>query len=718
MEITLSKSLLIAVVLAPLVGSIIAGLFGRQVGRKGAQFATILGVAVSCALSCWTLYQLVGQGASPFNQNLYTFFEVGHYSAHVGFMVDRLTAMMMVVVTFVSLLVHIYTIGYMADDPGYQRFFSYISLFTFSMLSLVMSNNFLQLFFGWEAVGLVSYLLIGFWFKRPTAVFANMKAFLVNRVGDFGFILGIAGVLLWFGTLDYASVFANATAVLGSDAAGGLAQVQLLPGHAWNVSTIICVCLFIGAMGKSAQVPLHVWLPDSMEGPTPISALIHAATMVTAGIFMVARMSPLFELSQTALNFVLVVGATTAFFTGLIGIVQNDIKRVVAYSTLSQLGYMTVALGVSAYSAAVFHLMTHAFFKALLFLAAGSVIIGMHHEQDMRKMGGLRKYMPITYWTSVIGTLALVGTPFFAGFYSKDTIIEAAQHHAHTSHGWIATYGYWAVLGGVLITSFYSFRLLFLTFHGQERFRDAHAHHDAHHDDAHGAHAHDDHAHDDHGHGHHGHHGAHEPHESPWVVTVPLILLAIPSIAIGFFTIGPMLFGTDWAGHHAAAAIKGQAVSFFTGIVDFYDPARDTVGALAEEFHGPVAFALHGLTQPPFFLTLAGFALAWILYLWKPELAAKARKTFSVPVWILENKYGFDKLWIGGFAGGGVRLGKVSRAVDTHVVDGVMVNGTARVIDLAANLLRRTQSGFLYHYAFAMIVGLIALLGVLMHFWR
>ncbi|KAB7770484.1 NADH-quinone oxidoreductase subunit L [Xanthomonas sp. LMG 12462] len=715
MEITLSKSLLIAVVLAPLVGSIIAGLFGRQVGRKGAQFATILGVAVSCALSCWTLYQLVGQGASPFNQNLYTFFEVGHYSAHVGFMVDRLTAMMMVVVTFVSLLVHIYTIGYMADDPCYQRFFSYISLFTFSMLSLVMSNNFLQLFFGWEAVGLVSYLLIGFWFKRPTAVFANMKAFLVNRVGDFGFILGIAGVLLWFGTLDYASVFANATAVLGSDAAGGLAQVQLLPGHAWNVSTIICVCLFIGAMGKSAQVPLHVWLPDSMEGPTPISALIHAATMVTAGIFMVARMSPLFELSQTALNFVLVVGATTAFFTGLIGIVQNDIKRVVAYSTLSQLGYMTVALGVSAYSAAVFHLMTHAFFKALLFLAAGSVIIGMHHEQDMRKMGGLRKYMPITYWTSVIGTLALVGTPFFAGFYSKDTIIEAAQHHAHTSHGWIATYGYWAVLGGVLITSFYSFRLLFLTFHGQERFRDAHAHHDAHHDDAHGAHAHDDHAHDDHG---HGHHGAHEPHESPWVVTVPLILLAIPSIAIGFFTIGPMLFGTDWAGHHAAAAIKGQAVSFFTGIVDFYDPARDTVGALAEEFHGPVAFALHGLTQPPFFLTLAGFALAWILYLWKPELAAKARKTFSVPVWILENKYGFDKLWIGGFAGGGVRLGKVSRAVDTHVVDGVMVNGTARVIDLAANLLRRTQSGFLYHYAFAMIVGLIALLGVLMHFWR
>jgi NADH-quinone oxidoreductase subunit L len=701
MEITLSKNLLIAVVLAPLVGSIIAGLFGRQVGRKGAQFATILGVAVSCALSCWTLYQLAGQGAVPFNQNLYTFFDVGNYSAHVGFMVDRLTAMMMVVVTFVSLLVHVYTIGYMQEDPGYQRFFSYISLFTFSMLTLVMSNNFLQLFFGWEAVGLVSYLLIGFWFKRPTAVFANMKAFLVNRVGDFGFILGIAGVLLWFGSLDYSVVFANAPLLAG-------AQVQLFPGHTWSVMTLICICLFIGAMGKSAQVPLHVWLPDSMEGPTPISALIHAATMVTAGIFMVARMSPLFELSQTALDFVLFIGATTAFFTGLIGIVQNDIKRVVAYSTLSQLGYMTVALGVSAYSAAVFHLMTHAFFKALLFLAAGSVIIGMHHEQDMRKMGGLRKYMPITYWTSVIGTLALVGTPFFSGFYSKDTIIEAAQHHAHVSHSWVATYGYWAVLGGVLVTSFYSFRLLFMTFHGKERFRDAHDDH---------AHGHDDHAHDEHDHGH-GHHGAHVPHESPWVVTLPLVLLAIPSIAVGFFSIGPMLFGTDWAGHHAVEAIKGQTVSFFTGIVDFYDPARNTIGALAEEFHGPVAFALHGMTAWPFFLTVAGFLLAALFYLWKPELAAKARETFSLPVRILENKYGFDKLWIGGFADGGVKLGKASRAIDTYVVDGAVVNGTARLVDLAANLLRRTQSGLLYHYAFAMIIGLIALLAVLMHFWR
>ncbi|HEY4555438.1 MAG TPA: NADH-quinone oxidoreductase subunit L, partial [Lysobacter sp.] len=450
--LAISKSVLLAVVLAPLVGSIASGLFGRYIGRAGAHVVTILGVALSCALSGYVLWQLVGQGAAPFNENLYTWFQVGGLEANVGFMVDRLTAMMMVVVTFVSLLVHIYTIGYMSEDPGYQRFFSYISLFTFSMLMLVMSNNFLQLFFGWEAVGLVSYLLIGFWFKKPTAVFANLKAFLVNRVGDFGFLLGIAAIMWHFKSLDYGVVFANAPTLVGQ-------MIAPIAGYEWSLATVICVLLFIGAMGKSAQVPLHVWLPDSMEGPTPISALIHAATMVTAGIFMVARMSPLFELSVTALDVILFIGATTALFTGLIGIVQNDIKRVVAYSTLSQLGYMTVALGVSAYSAAVYHLMTHAFFKALLFLAAGSVIIGMHHEQDMRRMGGLRKYMPITYITMVIGTLALVGTPFFSGFYSKDTIIEAAAHHAHEANNWVATYGYWAVLLGAFVTSFYSFRL-------------------------------------------------------------------------------------------------------------------------------------------------------------------------------------------------------------------------------------------------------------------
>ena len=716
-EILLSKSMLVAVVLAPLLGSIVAGLFGRQIGRVGAHTITILGVAVSCALSCWVLYQLAFNGAAPFNQNLYTLFDIGNFSGHVGFMVDRLTAMMMVVVTFVSLLVHVYTIGYMADDDGYQRFFSYISLFTFSMLMLVMSNNFLQLFFGWEAVGLVSYLLIGFWFKRPTAVFANMKAFLVNRVGDFGFLLGIAAVLLWFRTLDYSAVFASAPMLKDM-------SLTLIDGHPWQVATVICICLFIGAMGKSAQVPLHVWLPDSMEGPTPISALIHAATMVTAGIFMVARMSPLFELSQAALDFVLFIGATTAFFTGLIGIVQNDIKRVVAYSTLSQLGYMTVALGVSAYSAGVFHLMTHAFFKALLFLGAGSVIIGMHHEQDMRKMGGLRKYMPITYVTMIIGTLALVGTPFFSGFYSKDTIIEAAAHHAHVSHSWVATYGYWAVLGGVLITSFYSFRLLFLTFHGEERFRQvhdehAHGHHDHHDDHAHSEAEHTDAEAQQHGHDDHGHHGPHIPHESPWVVTLPLILLAIPSVLIGFFTIGPMMFGTSWSGHHAEAGIPGQAVSFFTGVIDFADPARDTVGALAEEFHGPVAFALHGMLAAPFFLTLAGFALAAVLYLvLSPEWPARLRQRFSVLVRVLEAKYGFDILWIDGFAGGGVELGRISRWIDTRIIDGFFVNGSARVVDLASQLLRRTQSGLLYHYAFAMILGLVALLAVVTWVWR
>ncbi|HUH90301.1 MAG TPA: NADH-quinone oxidoreductase subunit L [Lysobacter sp.] len=679
MEFVVSKTALLAIVLAPLVGTIVAGFFGRRIGRAGAHSITILGVAISCALSGWVLWQLVGQGAAPFNENIYTWFKVGGFEAHIGFMVDKLTAMMMVVVTFVSLLVHLYSIGYMADDDGYQRFFSYISLFTFAMLMLVMSNNFLQLFFGWEGVGLVSYLLIGFWFKRPTAVFANFKAFMVNRVGDFGFILGIAAVVWWFGSLDYATVFANAPSLAEQ-------KVSILAGHEWSVATVICICLFIGAMGKSAQVPLHVWLPDSMEGPTPISALIHAATMVTAGIFMVARMSPLFEFSETALQFVLFIGATTAFFTGLIGMVQNDIKRVVAYSTLSQLGYMTVALGVSAYSAAVFHLMTHAFFKALLFLAAGSVIIGMHHVQDMRQMGGLRKYMPVTYWTMLIGTLALVGTPFFSGFYSKDTIIEAA-HHASLEGGWIFQYAYWAVLLGAFVTAFYSFRLLYLTFHGKERFRDAPP-----------AHA-DDHV-------DHGQEGVHEPHESPWTVTLPLVLLAIPSVLIGFFTAGPMLFGTSWSG-------EVDQLPFFLGAIDLV-AARDVVATLAKDvWHGPVAFALHGFKAPTFWLAFGGFALATVMYLWKPELPAKARRVFAWPIRVLEDKYGFDALWIRGLAGGSVKLGQASRVIDSHVIDGAAVNGSVRVVELIANLSRRIQSGYLYHYAFVMILGLIVLLAAL-----
>src|SRR5690554_5639675 len=701
----ISTTHLLIIVLAPLLGAIVAGFFGRQVGRAGAHTVTILGVALSCAFSCYVLYQLVCQDAAAYNQNVYTFFEVGKYSAHVGFMVDRLTAMMMVVVTFVSLLVHVYTIGYMAEDPGYQRFFAYISLFTFSMLMLVMSNNFLQLFFGWEAVGLVSYLLIGFWFKRPSAVFANLKAFLVNRVGDFGFLLGIAAVFWYFDTLDYADVFASAGQVLDGK------TLQVVNGFEWSAATLICICLFIGAMGKSAQVLLHVWLPDLMEGPTPISALIHAATMVTAGIFMVARMSPLFEFSDAALAFVLFIGATTAFFTGLIGIVQNDIKRVVAYSTLSQLGYMTVALGVSAYSAAVFHLMTHAFFKALLFLGAGSVIIAMHHEQDMRRMGGLRRYMPVTFITMVIGTLALVATPFFSGFYSKDTIIEAAKYGAEAK-GWVGTYGYWAVLLGAFVTSFYSFRLLYLTFFGKERFREVEQTHPAEthgplgqetrHEpsqlDAQGHHAHDD------------HHGVHEPKESPWVVTLPLVLLAIPSIAIGFFTAGPLLFGTSWSG-------AGQVMPFFTGAIDVL-PGNDTLARVASElWHGPVAFALHGFVTPAFWLTFAGFALATVMYWWRPELAARARGALALPVKVLERKYWADDFWIGGLAGGSLQLGKASSLVDSKLIDGVAVNGSARLVGLVAGVVRRLQTGRLYDYAFAMILGLIVLLAVLIHYW-
>ena len=671
----ITKPLLLTIALAPLLGAIIAGLFGRKIGRAGAHWVTILGVATSCVLSFWVLKLLVLDGAASFNEDVYTWFEVGRVSAHVGFLVDRLTAVMMVVVTFVSLMVHVYTIGYMAEDPGYQRFFSYIALFTFSMLMLVMSNNFLQLFFGWEAVGLVSYLLIGFWFKRPSAIFANMKAFLVNRVGDFGFLLGICGVLYWLGTLDYATAFANSSELTSH-------TIELWGGHAWNAATFVCIALFIGAMGKSAQVPLHVWLPDSMEGPTPISALIHAATMVTAGIFMVARMSPLFELSETALTFVLVIGATTALFTGLIGIVQNDIKRVVAYSTLSQLGYMTVALGVSAYSAAIFHLMTHAFFKALLFLGAGSVIIAMHHEQDMRYMGGLRKRMPITYWTGLIGTLALVGTPFFSGFYSKDAIIEAVGESHRAGSG----YAYFCVLAGVFVTALYSFRLLYLTFHGEERYV-VEGHH---HDDAHA----DDH-HDDAHHAHEPGHLEHAPHESPLVVTVPLVLLAIPSALIGFFTVGPMLFG-----------------KFFEGAI-FVSERNDVLGEMAHEFHGPVAFALHGFTALPFWLALGGFATATVFWLLKPSLADVAARVFAPIRKVLERKYGFDELYQALFARGSVLLGRgLWRAGDVAVIDNGVVNGSATLVDRLSGIVRRVQTGFLYHYAFLMIVGLIALLGV------
>ena len=700
----LSSSMLLAVPLAPLAGSAIAGLLGTKflgnvVGRKVSHTATILGVLIALIISVQTLMAVL-DGAS-FNQDIYTWMTVGTVKLAVGFQIDALSAMMMCVVTSVSLMVHIYTIGYMAEDEGYNRFFSYISLFTFSMLMLVMSNNFLQLFFGWEAVGLVSYLLIGFWYTRPTAIFANMKAFLVNRVGDFGFILGIGLLLAASGSMQYTDVFAQADKLAG----------MTVPGIGWPLLTAACICLFIGAMGKSAQFPLHVWLPDSMEGPTPISALIHAATMVTAGIFMVSRMSPLFELSDGALSFIIVIGSITALFMGFLGIIQNDIKRVVAYSTLSQLGYMTVALGASAYSVAVFHLMTHAFFKALLFLGAGSVIIGMHHDQDMRNMGGLRKYMPITWITSLLGSLALIGTPFFSGFYSKDSIIEAV--HATNIPG--AGFANFAVLAGVFITAFYSFRMYFLVFHGEERFGKAHAHDDhAHAHDAHkqaaAAHGHDAHAehdsdaHHEEEHDAHGHHGlapGQKPHESPWVVTLPLILLAIPSVIIGYLAIGPMLHG-----------------DFFKGVI-FVGENHTAMETLREEFHGALAMATHGLTTAPFWLALAGVVCAYYCYMVNPRVPAWFYSKFKPLHTLLDNKYYMDKFNEVVFAGGARAIGGgLWKVGDRALIDGLVVNGSAKLVGWFALLTRTFQTGYIYHYAFVMIVGVLATLLYFFPFWR
>ena len=756
----LNPSLLLAIPLLPLIASIVAGLFGKVIGRAGAHFITIAGVAISCALSIFVFKQVAFDNVPTFDGTVYNWLTTDTVNLQVGFLVDRLSAMMMVVVTFVSLCVHVYTIGYMADDAGYQRFFSYISLFTFSMLMLVMSNNFMQLFFGWEAVGVVSYLLIGFWYTRPTAIFANLKAFLVNRVGDFGFVLGIAGVVYFTNSLDYKDAFAAAPQIAQQ-------TFQLTATHSVHAMTLICICLFVGAMGKSAQMPLHVWLPDSMEGPTPISALIHAATMVTAGIFMVARMSPLFEHSEEALSFVLVIGASTAFFMGLLGIVNNDIKRVVAYSTLSQLGYMTVALGVSAYSAGMFHLMTHAFFKALLFLAAGSVIIGMHHEQDMRKMGGLAKYMPWTAATSWIGSLALIGTPFFSGFYSKDAIIEAVGE----SHRWGATYAYYCVLAGVFVTALYSFRMIFMTFHGPERWKEAMAHghgaHDSHdaysnvlaalgthgakapahattaahgatgsaaahatktatHDapvtangnvphapanaqkasDAHGgdagkapittSHARETevHAEPDVHDSQHGHGGP--PHETGWVIRGPLIALAIPSVVIGALTIGTFLFG-----------------DFFKGAI-FVHEHNDVIGEMAHEQHAPMwlNFALHGFTSPPFYLALAGVLTAWVFFLWKPTLADSFAKALKPARELLINKYFFDWFNENIIAAGSRLLGRgLWRIGDQGLIDGAAVNGSAGLVGWFGGVLRHVQSGYLYSYAFWMVIGLAVLLG-------
>ena len=645
----------LTIVLAPLIGSIIAGVFNAYISRAVAHTVTIAGVGISFILALLVFKNFAFGDAQIYNETVYTWLASDGFKFEIGFMVDNLTSMMLVVVSFVSLMVHLYTIGYMQEDPGYKRFFSYISLFTFSMYMLVMSNNFLQLFFGWEAVGLVSYLLIGFYYKKESAIFANMKAFLVNRVGDFGFILGIAGVLMVFGTLDYADAFKQA----GDSTKIANMTVELIPGEQWSMMTVICILLFIGAMGKSAQVPLHVWLPDSMEGPTPISALIHAATMVTAGIFMVTRMSPLFELSETALSFILIIGAITALFMGLLGIIQNDIKRVVAYSTLSQLGYMTVALGASAYSAAVFHLMTHAFFKALLFLAAGSVIIGMHHVQDIRKMGGLKKYMPITYWTSLLGTLALIGFPGFSGFYSKDSIIEAV----HASHIYGAEFAYYAVLGGVFITALYSFRLFFLVFHGEERMD---------------------------------HHTKEHLKESPWVVTVPLVLLAIPSVIIGGLTITNVLYG-----------------DYFSGVV-FVQDAHNVLAHLKEDYHGALAMIFwHAFKAPPLWLMLAGIATAWFLYMYQTELPGKIKNSFGLIYDVLDNKYGFDAFNDKVIAGGTRGLGHVfSKFGDIMIIDGFIVNGSAKSVVWFSSIIRHVQTGYLYHYAFAMILGLIGLLAL------
>ncbi len=643
------ETIYLAIVLAPLTAAIIAGLFGRIIGRAGAHWVTIIAVALSFALSVLVLQGQLSNG-EVFNGSVYTWMVVDGVNMEIGFLIDRLSALMMAVVTFVSLMVHIYTVGYMHDDPGYQRFFCYISLFTFAMLMLVMSNNFLQLFFGWEAVGVVSYLLIGFWYTRPTAIVASLKAFLVNRVGDFGFLLGISTLLFFTGSLDYAEVFADAEFLQNQ-------YIEVFPGIPWSAVSVACILLFVGAMGKSAQMPLHVWLPDSMEGPTPISALIHAATMVTAGVFMVVRMSPLFEYSEAALSVVLVVGATTALFTGLLGIAQNDIKRIIAYSTLSQLGYMTVALGSSAYAAGIFHLMTHAFFKALLFLAAGSVILALHHEQDIRRMGGLKRYLPITYWTCLAGALALIGFPGTAGFFSKDALIEAVGHSTTPGAG----YAFICVVAGVFVTGLYTFRMFFLVFHGQERVDE----------DA-----------------------RQNLHESPWVVTLPLILLAIPSLFIGWPTIGPVLFG-DYFG--SSLTILQQ---------------HDVLRELGTDFHGALGFVEHGLMSPVVYLAAAGVFVAWYLYLRNPAIVPALQRRFSHLYQLLLNKYYFDEINDKVFARGSLAIGNIFwRVGDVVVIDGAFVNGSARFIGWVSEALSRIQTGYLYRYAFAMVIGLCALTG-------
>lgn len=640
----------LAAVLFPLLGSAIAGIFGKQIGTKGAAWSTISGISISLVLSAYLFKLYMFNKAPIVNETLYTWGFTGAHTFNVGFLIDQLTVIMMLTVTTISLLVHIYSIGYMQGDPGFQRFFSYMSLFTFFMLVLVAGNNFLVLFFGWEGVGLVSYLLIGFWFKKDSATQGGLKAFLVNRVGDFGFILGIAAVFDYFGSIDYATVFAIAPSLSN-------ATISLWPGVQWSLMSVVCIFLFIGAMGKSAQIPLHIWLPESMEGPTPISALIHAATMVTAGIYMVARMSPLYELSTTALGVVLVFGAAGAFFLGLLALVENDIKRVVAYSTMSQLGYMMAANGASAYSAGIFHLVTHAFFKALLFLCAGSVILALHHEQDMRKMGHLAKYLPITYATFLIGALSLSAIPPFSGFYSKDAIIEAVQR-ATAIPG--AHFAFICLLLSVFVTAFYIFRALFMTFHGKSR---------GHHDE--------------------------EIKEPRWVILIPLMILAVPSIALGIYLVKPMLY--------ASVPLLSKAI--------YVAPERDVLAQMAHDYHGPFMSIWHAFLSLPFWLAIAGIFCAWLFYIRLPELPGKVQERFRIIYKILVDRYGLDAITNLVFVRGSQKLsGELYRVADMKIIDHSIVNGSGRGIAWLAKFMRHAQSGYLYHYAFAMILGLFGLL--------
>lgn len=634
---------IITIILLPLFAAIVAGFWGKTIGRAGAHWVTSGCVGIAFVLSCYIAKLLLIDGAPAYNSNVYAWAVSGSFAFHVGFLIDHLSVLLMLIVTFISFLVHIYSIGYMRDDPGYQRFFSYISLFTFAMLTLVTANNFFQLFFGWEAVGVVSYLLIGFWFKKETANFGSLKAFLVNRVGDFGFILGIAAVLAYFGSLDYATVFAQAPGV-----------AQAYP----HAITLMCLLLFVGAMGKSAQMPLHVWLPESMEGPTPISALIHAATMVTAGVFMVSRLSPLFELSTAALSTVLVIGAVTAFFTGAIAIVQNDIKRVVAYSTLSQLGYMVAALGASAFAAGIFHLITHAMFKALLFLAAGSVILALHHQQDMRHMGGLRKYLPITFITFFIGALALSAIPPFSGFYSKDAIIEAV--HTATIPG--ASLSYLLLLLGSFVTALYIFRALFLTFFGKPRMDKKLREHIK---------------------------------EQGVVVCLPLIILAILAIVIGAILAGPMVFSQH-------GLLSGSITVL---------PEHDVLATLSAHYRNFVAYALHAFATLPFWFAIAGIVVAWLNYVKFPHWPSKIASGSGIIYKVLVNKYGFDSFNQWFFVRGTRYLaGKFYGILDMMIIDEGIINGLGRVITRCSRGLKKLQSGYLYHYAFAMLIGLVALL--------